>query len=183
MKKQLLFIAGLAFFAACTNGGEKTVDETADTLAAEVVEHDADEAHGHSQEAADSNAVVFGEEIDTEGAITLEQFAANLESKDSMEAKVIATPTKVCQKMGCWFIVELPNGEEMRIKTKDHDYLVPKNMAGKEIVFEGLAYRDTVTVDQLQHYAEDAGKSEEEIAEITEPKIGISFRADGVRIL
>lgn len=182
MRKQLFFIAGLAFLAACTNSSGDSATENTDTLAAEIVE-DTIVKHVEVEEAADSNAVTFGEEIDAEGAITLEQFAQNMESNDSLEAKVVATPSKVCQKKGCWFIVELPSGEEMRIKTKGHDYLVPKNMAGKEVVFEGLAYRDTVTVKQLQHFAEDAGKSNEEIATITEPKIGISFRADGVRIL
>jgi hypothetical protein len=39
---------------------------------------------------------------------------------------------------------------------------------------------DTTTVAQLRHYAEDAGKSKEEIAKITEPKIELTFMADGV---
>lgn len=181
MRKQLLFIASFAFLAACggyTNEDAKelntdtTIVEGADTLSS--VSNDP---------ASDTSTTVFGEEVVAEGAMSLDQFAQNLEGKDSIEAKLIATPTKVCQKMGCWFIVELPNGEEMRIKTKDHAFMVPKDMAGKEVVFAGLAYKDTVSVAQLQHYAEDAGKSEEEIAKITEPEIGVSFRADGVRIL
>lgn len=179
MKKQIMIIAGLAFFAACTNNTENATDENTDTTSVEVT----DTLSAKGEEVADSNKVVFGEEVSEEGAISLEGFAQNMQGKDSVEAKIIATPTKVCQKMGCWFIVELPNGDEMRIKTNDHAYTVPKDMAGKEVVFEGLAYRDTVSVAQLQHYAEDAGKSEEEIAKITEPETSISFRADGVRIL
>jgi hypothetical protein len=34
----------------------------------------------------------------------------------------------------------------------------------------------------LKHYAEDAGKSEEEIAQITEPSYDLGFTADGVII-
>ena len=33
-----------------------------------------------------------------------------------------------------------------------------------------------------RHYAEDAGKSKEEIEKITEPKIAYTFLADGVLI-
>jgi hypothetical protein len=38
----------------------------------------------------------------------------------------------------------------------------------------------TTSVAELQHYAEDAGKSKEEIAKITEPKLELTFVADGV---
>jgi hypothetical protein len=36
------------------------------------------------------------------------------------------------------------------------------------------------SVEELRHYAEDAGKSQEEIEAITEPKKTYSFVADGV---
>ena len=36
------------------------------------------------------------------------------------------------------------------------------------------------SVEDLKHYALDAGKSESEIAAITKPKIEYSFEADGV---
>lgn len=173
-----MMIAGLAFFAACTNSTENATDENTDTTTIEMAD-----TLSSNEEVTDSNKVVFGKEVSEQGALSLESFAQNMEGKDSLKAKIIAKPTKVCQKMGCWFIVELPNGDEMRIKTNDHAYTVPKDMAGKEVVFEGLAYKDTVSITQLQHYAEDAGKSEEEIAKITEPETSISFRADGVRIL
>jgi hypothetical protein len=35
----------------------------------------------------------------------------------------------------------------------------------------------------LQHYAEDAGKSKEEMALITKPETAISIEADGVKVL
>ena len=60
---------------------------------------------------------------------------------------------------------------------------VPKNgIEGKRTIINGNISVDTLSVAQLQHYAEDAGKSKEEIDLITEPKITISFLADGVLI-
>jgi hypothetical protein len=38
-------------------------------------------------------------------------------------------------------------------------------------------------VKELQHYAEDAGKSKEEIAKITEPKKEIVMNAKGILVL
>jgi hypothetical protein len=37
-------------------------------------------------------------------------------------------------------------------------------------------------VAELQHYAEDAGKSKEEIAKINSPKTELTFVADGVLV-
>ena len=46
----------------------------------------------------------------------------------------------------------------------------------------GILSSEITSVKELRHYAEDAGKSKEEIDLITEPEITISFLADGVLI-
>ena len=47
---------------------------------------------------------------------------------------------------------------------------------------QGIAKKDTISVDLLRHYAEDANKSIEEIEKITQAEYKISFLADGVII-
>jgi len=47
----------------------------------------------------------------------------------------------------------------------------------------GMAYYQITPVDELRHYAEDEGKSAEEVAEITEPKRELHFLADGVKLI
>ena len=59
---------------------------------------------------------------------------------------------------------------------------MPKDLAGKEVVINGKAFVNEMPVDEQRHYAEDAGKSKEEIAQITIPKKTFSFEADGVLI-
>jgi hypothetical protein len=66
---------------------------------------------------------------------------------------------------------------------KDHAFLVPLIMNGKTIVAQGLATFKETSVDMLKHYAEDAGKTKEEIAKITEPKKEISMLANGILVL
>ena len=46
-----------------------------------------------------------------------------------------------------------------------------------------MAQLKETSVKQLKHYAEDAGKSKEEIAKITEPKKEVIFVAKGVLVL
>ena len=43
-------------------------------------------------------------------------------------------------------------------------------------------FYDTLSVESLRHYAEDAGKSSEEINLIVEPKYTLAFTAHGVII-
>ena len=56
-------------------------------------------------------------------------------------------------------------------------------MNGKTIVADGVATFKETSVAMLQHYAEDAGKSKEEIEAIKEPKREITLQAKGILVL
>lgn len=122
----------------------------------------------------------FGKEINENKVIEANALPEKMGSKTEMEAKVSGTVESVCQVKGCWMKVKMAGGETMRVMFKDYAFFVPKDIAGKTVVFEGEAQKKTVPVEHLQHYAKDAGKSQEEIAKITEPKEELTFIADGV---
>ncbi len=127
----------------------------------------------------------FGSEILADDAIdasSMKNIYKNLIAGDSMETKMIGTVKEVCQAKGCWMKVDLENGDEVMVKFKDYGFFVPKNIAGDEVVIHGKAFINEVPVSELRHFAEDAGKSEDEIAAITEPKRTFSFEADGVLV-
>ncbi|NUM50270.1 MAG: DUF4920 domain-containing protein [Flavobacteriales bacterium] len=124
----------------------------------------------------------FGDTINPAGAITTSEFLSKIKEVDSLEVKLEAKISEVCQKKGCWMDLDLENGETMTVRFKDYGFFVPKNADGRMAVVEGWAKKDTTTVELLRHYAEDAGKSKEEVEAITEPEIGYSFEAHGVVI-
>jgi uncharacterized protein YdeI (BOF family) len=128
---------------------------------------------------------VFGEKTTAENAITVNQLfsimAGKKENKE-MTVKLKGKVTQVCEKEGCWIKVQSPDGS-MMVKMKDHKFTVPLVLHGKEIVIHGIAEEKTTTVEQLRHYAEDAGKSKEEIAKIKEPKREITVQAKGILVL
>ena len=66
------------------------------------------------------------------------------------------------------------------VKFKDYGFFMPKDISGREVVMHGKAFFRVTPVEELRHYAEDAGKSADEIAQITEAKRELSFLADGV---
>ena len=60
---------------------------------------------------------------------------------------------------------------------------MPKNIADKEVIVNGKAFVSEVSIEEQRHYAEDAGKSEDEIAKIIEVKKTLSLEADGVLLI
>jgi hypothetical protein len=121
-----------------------------------------------------------GKKISEQGAIPAAQLATTLGAKAEAPAKVEGTVESVCKMKGCWMKVKTTDGQTMRVTFKDYGFFVPKDIAGKTVVFEGVAKQTETPVSELRHYAEDAGKSKEEIAKITEPEKAITFVADGV---
>ncbi|WP_026628238.1 DUF4920 domain-containing protein [Dyadobacter alkalitolerans] len=122
----------------------------------------------------------FGKEITESKVIKASTLPKQMGDKKEMAAKVSGEVESVCQVKGCWMTVKLDNGETMRVMFKDYGFFVPKDITGKTVVFEGQAQKKTIPVEHLQHYAKDAGQSQEEIAKITEPKDELTFIADGV---
>lgn len=121
-----------------------------------------------------------GKKISEKGAIPAAQLASNLGNKTEAKTKVEGTVESVCQMKGCWMKLKTADGQTMRVTFKDYGFFVPKDISGKTVVVEGVAKQTTTPVSELRHYAEDAGKSKEEIAKITEPEKAITFVADGV---
>jgi len=181
MKKNLLllFVGVMIFAAACdTKKVEEVVVETTESNE-EAMEEAAEEANLF----ADNPEGFFGKIIEADGAKMIDQFATEMEGKDSLKIKIQAVAADVCQNKGCWMKVQTADGSMMRIKFKDYGFFVPMDISGKNVIFEGLAYKDTTSVEDLKHYAMDGGQSEEEIEAITEQEINTSFLADGVIIL
>lgn len=106
---------------------------------------------------------------------------SDLGNGDTIAVKFTSKILEVCPKKGCWMKVELADDRQAMVRFRDYSFFVPTDASGK-VVIEGKAYVEEMSVEDLKHYAEDAGKSEEEIAQITEPKITYGIEADGVLI-
>lgn len=86
---------------------------------------------------------------------------ANLNKPIRAEAKV----TEVCQNKGCWMI--LTDDERfVRVTFKDYGFFVPKDLAGKTVIVEGIISEKILPQAQARHWAQDAGKSQAEVEKI-----------------
>ncbi len=104
------------------------------------------------------------------------------QSNASGDVQVKGEVESVCQAAGCWMKVKLEDGKTMRVTFKDYGFFVPKNLAGSKVIFRGVPKVTTTSVEDLKHYAVDAGKSKKEIDAIKEPKTELTFVADGVLV-
>ncbi|MEM9324835.1 MAG: DUF4920 domain-containing protein [Bacteroidota bacterium] len=125
----------------------------------------------------------YGAEISADGA---EQVTSlDLESMQSSDApiKLEGEIESTCVVKGCWMRIKDADGGSMMVRFKDYGFFVPtEGVEGKRAIFEGELFKQEVSVEELRHYAEDAGKSKEEIAAITKPVVEYAFVADGVII-
>jgi hypothetical protein len=131
------------------------------------------------------NYASFGDKIAADKAITKDEMLKKykaLKPGDTVAIKFKSKIKDVCQKKGCWMAMELPGGKESFVKFKDYAFFVPLNAAAQEAIVSGKAFVSETSVAQLRHYAKDGGKSDAEIAQITEPQVEYKFMADGVLI-
>ncbi|WP_336517080.1 DUF4920 domain-containing protein [Pollutibacter soli] len=129
-----------------------------------------------------AKGITYGATITPDSAISVNDISSKLEN-NAYTGKVQGKVVEVCQEKGCWMKVEKADGEKMMVKFKDYAYFMPKNIVGQEVVLDGEAKIKETSVKQLKHYAKDAGKSDEEIAKIKEPKKELIFVAKGVVVL
>lgn len=125
----------------------------------------------------------FGDKITDEAALSAADMLTKykgLKVGDTINAKFASSIKEVCSKKGCWMKLPLDASTETMVRFKDYGFFMPLDANNKEVIIEGKAFVKETSVKELQHYAEDAGKSKEEIAKITEPKMEFSFEANGV---
>jgi len=126
----------------------------------------------------------FGDVITSDNVLSQDDMAVsyqNLTPGDTLEVKFKAVVNSVCQSKGCWMRVELGQDQAM-VKFKDYGFFMPKDLAGQEVIMQGKAFVAEVSVDEQRHYAEDAGKTQEEVLAITTPKKTLSFESSGVLV-
>jgi hypothetical protein len=127
----------------------------------------------------------FGDSISTENIISKQDLLAKFETLkegDTINVKFRSEIKDVCQKKGCWMNVALNEDKNTFVRFKDYGFFMPLNAAGSEAILDGKAFISVESVDELKHYAKDAGKSQAVIDSIITPKTSYSFLSHGVLI-
>jgi len=161
MKKIGITIVFIVFFIACKDQKKDTLEPQKESTA----------------------YLSFGQKITDEGAVSKDLMAKKFETLqlgDTVSIKFSSKINEVCKSKGCWMKLDLGDQKESMVRFTDYGFFMPLDSDNKEVVVEGRAYVTEISIKEQQHYAEDAGKTEEEISKITEPKFTYAFEADGV---
>ena len=126
-----------------------------------------------------SKAQVYGESFEISNPIS--KMELGITENESLQIQGVIEET--CQMKGCWMNIVTEDQQKIRVTFKDYGFFVPKEgVNGKKAVMSGELFEKMTSVEDLRHYAEDAGKSKDYIASITEPKKEFTFVASGVII-
>jgi hypothetical protein len=140
-----------------------------------------------NKELSDSSCFIGLEEFDVSASFTVDQMLDTVNNEGNFQGQVAGKLHAVCQKMGCWVTIQSSFGEEIRVFFKDHFTIPVETPIGTDVIINGIAKSDTISVDFQKHLLDDSREagnevSEEEYNAIVEDKIEVSFEATGIII-
>ena len=138
---------------------------------------------GAAPTVAISGASHFGAEVTADSARPLSEILATAEAHAGKIVKIAGRTDGVCTKKGCWLTLENPEHESLRVTFRDYGFFVPEEILGQDVVVEGTLEIKELSVAELRHLAEDAGRSAAEVAAIDKPVTSATLVADGVLVV
>ena len=97
----------------------------------------------------------FNSDIET---VAFDELIEKSGEYDNETISTEGTIMQVCQKKGCFFMLESDN-KTARISFKDYSFFVPTNTAGSRVKVNGTFNIETISEADAKHYAEDMGEN------------------------
>lgn len=163
--KYIIFLSLSLVFFACDNSSNKSSGEKEQTTVLTVAKDG-----------------LYGQAMSDSESFETTQLSNLLADTMALNIKLSGEIDAVCQMSGCWVDIKMGDGNPLYVTFEEEAFTLPKDVAGKQVIVEGLAKKEIITVDYLKRQAKSEGKSQEEIDAITEPQVEYNFVARGVQI-
>lgn len=124
---------------------------------------------------------VYGSEVQLKETTKLPDVVKNPKEFAGRKLRITGTIQNVCQKRGCWMNIKEGDATTM-VKFAEYAFFVPLDVAGRTVTIECTASEKDITEAMRRHYAQDAGKSKEEVEKIKGSEKGVLLVADAVEI-
>lgn len=182
MRTTLLPLLFFALLVGCTD--ESTLDD------AELAEDTLGEEVETVVELDGETYVSYGDplRVDDDGIVALDPavLTEDLGTYENTVVRVQGTVAKVCQMKGCWLTFETTASAPVRVQvprdSAGYVFTFPTDLGAADVIVEGTVTSDSTDVETLRHFAEDEGRSQEEIDAITEPERTIILTARGALV-
>jgi len=123
----------------------------------------------------------YGSSITLKTSISLSYAIEHFDEVKNREILLEGRVSKLCQVKGCWMVLQSEQGA-VRVTFKDYGFFVPQLLKGKKVRAQGRLHVEIMEVSQARHFAQDAGKSREEIEKINVPIKEYRFIATAVEV-
>jgi hypothetical protein len=100
-------------------------------------------------------AANYGEPMPAGEPVAISAAAADPAAHGAAPAKFSGRITQVCQKKGCWVVLE-DEGRSARVMAKDHGFEVPKDASGRAVAY-GQLEMEPISEEHARHLVEDDG--------------------------
>jgi hypothetical protein len=129
-----------------------------------------------------AKGVVYGEVSQEKAPLPVDDLQSKI-TDNSFSGQIKGKVVEVCKAEGCWLRLQKADGGTVMVRADKHAFFMPENIVGKTVLVEGTASVKETSEEMRKHYAEDAGKSKEEIAKIKGSEKNVEFAAKGVKVL
>ncbi|MEO8448075.1 MAG: DUF4920 domain-containing protein [bacterium] len=127
------------------------------------------------------DGIVYGQAIDP--SVTIVEFADLIKNPSDNNGKTVyvkGNVSEVCQKMGCWMTMT-EGSTTARVLTM-HEFLLPKDVAGRNAVVVGKFKVTEITQDEARHYNSESNNPMKE-EDIVGPQKTFEIEASGIKIM
>ncbi len=136
--------------------------------------------------ASDSGGTQFGEALSLSEPTSIAAIMENPEGFNGKRVLVEGRITEVCEMMGCWIMIQEPNGSEtLRFKVEDGVITFPMDVKGKMARAEGIVSVKEQSVDEQiaegQHHADETGGTFD-ASTVTGPKVRVQLNGEGALV-
>ncbi|MEL1262918.1 DUF4920 domain-containing protein [Pseudoxanthomonas putridarboris] len=117
----------------------------------------------------------FGADVPAGEAVPVSRALDDAAAHEGQPRKFSGRITDVCQKKGCWVMLE-DDGRSARVLLGDHDFYVPRDVRGQAEVY-GVLSRVALSPAARDHMAKEAA------AGAAVPEVEYRIVAEGVQVL
>jgi hypothetical protein len=127
------------------------------------------------------HGMVYGQKPDTVAMMTASKVEAFMGKKTRISTTIEGKIIKVTKEKGGWLEMDAGGGKVIAAHFKDYNITLPKQLAGRTVIIEGVAEKVFIA-DDLQHLAGDtvAGKKQHKVK--TDPKRKVTFEIKGLMV-
>ncbi len=124
----------------------------------------------------------YGAKITDKSTLALSQAVSAHERYADQQITVAAKVKQVCQKKGCWMVLESAEGKSVRVLFANYGFFVDKDLKGATIRAQGKLVEKKIPESDARHFLEDEGAPATVIEAVKGEQTVLQFIADGVEV-